>query len=272
MKPDLPPGYDNPVRHTAWPGKHSAAWLWQYRGPPSEWHVAGYASEHGEKVERDQLPRIAVLVIGDGRDAIRQQTLLSFCTEVYGYRLAEVVEVDDRRHDLGFCGAIQAGWDELRRIEQWNRACGGDGGWEYVFHLEEDWRFTGEVDVRDLATVLDMDPSVAQVALRRGPVNDYERRAGGVVECWPHEYEQCAAPRLPPGADVPYLRHQLFWTTNPSLYRMELLGTHTWPSGPGCEDAFGAGLRAEGRRFAYAGARADAPLLHHNGARTGTGY
>lgn len=262
MKPDLPAGYDRAVRHTRWPGKHSAQALWQHRGQ-------GYIDLRASGP--DALPRIAVLIIGDGRDAIRQQTLLSFCEQVYGYRLAEVVEVDDRRHDLGFCGAIQAGWDELRRIEQWNRSCGGDGGWEYVFHLEEDWRFTAPVDVRDMTRPLD-NPEIAQCALRRGPVNETERRAGGVIECWPDEYQAVGWINGDLGITAHWLEHSLFWTTNPSLYRMDLLGTHTWPSGPGCEAVFGAGLKAEGYRFAYLGQRDDPPLLHHNGHRTGTGY
>lgn len=221
--------------------------------------------------QTSDLPRIAVLIIGDGRDAIRRQTLDSFVWAASGYHLAEVVEVDDRDHALGFCGAIQAGWKKLRDVERWNRSCGGDGGWEYVWHLEEDWEFLRPFDMRHLARILD-GPGLAQAALRRGPVNEAERKAGGVVEQWPAEYADVWQDDSPDGQVIRWLEHRLFWTTNPSLYRMDLLASYDWPDGPRCEEAFGGVLIEDGYSFAFAGERTDDPWIRHNGFRTGTGY
>ncbi len=224
------------------------------------------------KMGRSHGPRIAVLLIGDGRDAERAATIASFRQRVNGYRLRGVVQVDDRAHGLGFAGAIEAGWSALRSRVQSARRQGMPTPWEYVFHLEEDWEFLRDVDLRDPAHVLALDPSVAQVALTREPVNDTEAAKGGVVASWPGEYEQCVAPSRDGSRDVPYLRHHLFFTTNPSLYRSVLPECETWPQEPRSEDAITAYLRERGQRFAYLGARDDPVYLRHPGERRGTGY
>ena len=237
----------------------TALWLWQH-GPVFLGN--GPAPE---------LPRVAVLILGDGRDAIRRQTVRSFLEHARGYHLADVVEVDDRDHTLGFCGAIQYGWRALIERERWRRSCGGDGGWEYVFHLEEDWLFNRSFDVREMVQVLD-GGTVVQCALKRGPVNEVERNAGGLVEQWPDEYETCGHVAAGDGIDASWLEHRLFWTTNPCLYRMSLLSLYEWPDGPACERAFTDVCLEDGWRFAFLGAHGDKPWITHNGARTGTGY
>jgi hypothetical protein len=211
-------------------------------------------------------PRIAVLLIGDGRNATRAATVDSFAARVHGYRLRGVVQVDDKAHLLGFAGAIEAGWAALRARVQSARRQGQPAPWDYVLHLEEDWEFLRDVDVREMAAVLDADAGLVQCALRREPVNDTERKAGGVIEAWPHEYE----PRM--AGDVPYLRHSLFFTTNPSLYRSELTEHEAWPQEPRSEDAFGRYLVGRGFAFAFLGERTEPVYLRHTGERTGTGY
>jgi len=138
-------------------------------------------------------PRVAVLLIGDGRDQARAATLASFARQVSGYRLRGVVQVDDRTHGLGFAGAIEAGWSALRSRVRSARRQGNPEPWDYVFHLEEDWEFLRGVDVRDLAAVLDADEGVVQCALTREPVNDYEAERGGVVERTARHRERVAA-------------------------------------------------------------------------------
>jgi hypothetical protein len=215
-------------------------------------------------------PRIAVLLIGDGRDGCRAATMDSFAKRVSGYRLRGVVQVDDRAHQLGFAGAIEAGWSALRDRMLSAERQGYPPPWDYVFHLEEDWAFLRPVDVRAMASVLDADPTLVQCALRREPVNDAERVAGGVVEAWPREYEERIA--LTPTGGVPYLRHSLFFTTNPSLYRRELVEAEAWPQVPRSEDEFGRYLVRRGQRFAFLGERTEPVYLRHTGERRGTGY
>jgi hypothetical protein len=200
------------------------------------------------------LPVIALLLIGDGRDTLRHETVKSFQYHAHEYDLAQLIEVDDRLHMLGFCGAIRYGWDRLREVRR---------DFDYVWHQEEDWRFLRSFSLKSMARVLSDEPSVAQVALRRGPEPGETQP---LVEAFAADFEERIT-----GLEV-WLEHRLFWTTNPCLYRAELLDEYQWPEGPLCEAAFGQTLITEGCSFAYWGARTDEPWIEHTGARTGLGY
>lgn len=242
-----------------------AALLWSLRGPQSEWRVGRYAVGAGEGTP----PKIALLLIGDGRDGIRAATIASFLQMVYGYELGAVVQVDDRHHTLGFGGAIQAGWHHLSMRLREAALAGQELPFDYVFHLEEDWCFLDTIDVRWLAGILTQG-EIAQAALLRGPVNDQERAAGGLVEAWPKEYAEGGA--ITSEGAVPFLQHRLFFTTNPSLYRtsLMLLG---WPGGPASEQHFTRALVGMGYSFAFYGTRQAGPSIEHTGhVRTGHGY
>lgn len=208
-------------------------------------------------------PRVALLVIGDGRDALKQDALESFVRHAQGAHVGPIVEVDDRYHALGFCGAIQEGWARLRERAP-------STPFDYVFHLEEDWLFLRDFALDRMCDLLDLHPSVAQVALRRGAENDAERDAGGLIGLWPDEYHD---KRLIDPGDVEHdwLEHGLFFTTNPSVYRASLI-EHSWPTAPRCEEVFGRRLIDTGRRFAFWGSRRDEPWIKHTGKRQGTGY
>lgn len=214
-------------------------------------------------------PRIALLLIGDGRTTLKHATMLSFHTNATGAPIAFIVEVDDSAHQLGFCGAIREGWAKLRELP----------GWDYVIHVEEDWLFDRPVPLGLMADLLDAQPQLAQVALMRGPVAPAELKAGSLVAMWPDEYARKTffaephpddpAPNMSRALD--YLEHRLYFTTNPSLYRRELVEQNTWPEGPGCEAAFTRRMVADGRSFACLGH--GEPWITHTGTkRTGKGY
>lgn len=213
---------------------------------------------------------VALLTIGDGRDDLLDATMSSFYEaagwSVYGSAPAVHVHVDDRYHALGFCGAIRYGWDRLREAEE---------RFSYVFHLEEDWRFDRRVDLAHMARLLDLQAHIAQVALRRGPEGDVERAGGGVIGMFPEEFADKTVGFLgggEPARTQEYLEHRLFFTTNPCLYRRDLIYAYQWPESPHCEAAFTETLKADGASFAYWGDRDDAPWITHTGQRTGTGY
>lgn len=218
-------------------------------------------------------PRIALLVIGDGRDELRRVALDSFDAHARNAELAVTIEVDDRAHRLGFCGAIREGWDRLRAAHETHP-------FDYVFHLEEDWRILRDVEIDRMADLLDVFPELAQVALRRGP--EPGEHPDGPIGAWPDEYLDKTMIDVAVDVDeitiaepvhTPWLEHGLFFTTNPSLYRESLLD-NDWPEGPGCERVFGERLRDNGQRFAFWGARHDTPLVLHTGQgqRQGRGY
>lgn len=220
-------------------------------------------------------PRVALLVIGDGRDALKQDTLRSWNEAAHDHELVTLVDVDDRFHTMGFCGAIRDGWERLRVLRAIRP-------FDYVFHLEEDWRFDRDFSIRDMADVLDSDTSLAQIALRRGPENDIEAAAGGLVEVWPDEYSDASLfvggvhppPTVEEARQIDYLRHRLYWTTNPSLYHADLVAHYDWPEGPRCEAAFTLTMQAESLAFAFLGSRSESPWITHTGRhqRRGRGY
>jgi hypothetical protein len=227
-------------------------------------------------------PHIALLVITDGRRWCLQRTLASFehhvDTSLIGTRVIvnDAAEepsyqyfVDDLCADFdirippgpvrrGFGGAIAAGWNAI-----WAAATP-----DYVFHLEDDFDFLRDVDLGEMVKVLDENPELVQLCLRRQPWNEAETAAGGVVEQRPTAYTDRTD-----GSNF-WLEHRLFFSTNPSLYRGSLL-TRGWPQADQSEGRFSISLFAEDPevRVGYWGRRSDDPWVRHIGAnRVGTGY
>jgi hypothetical protein len=223
---------------------------------------------------------IAVMAITDGRLHLLDQTLASF-TEMVSGAIVERWIYDDSGDPAirttiaethpewtlinhpsgerqGFAGAIRCAWAHLRR----------ESIADFVFHLEDDFTFNRPLDLTNLAEVLAKRPGLAQVALRRQPWNDAERRAGGIIEQHPEDYVTHLD-----ATDNVWLEHRRFFTTNPCLYRMSLLHMFDWPEGAESEGRFGIELRNHGFHFAYWGPREDPPWVHHIGAeRAGKDY
>jgi hypothetical protein len=159
----------------------------------------------------------------------------------------------------GFGGAIRSAWQYLR---DYSRA-------RFVFHLEDDFVPRRTVPLAEMVAVLEDEPELVQLALRRQPWNEHERAAGGIVEQHPDAYSDEID-----GAGHRWLEHRLFFTTNPGLYRIELL-EEEWPRGPQSEGRFSHDLLRgdDRRRFGFYGSRDSGEWVEHIGAqRVGTGY
>jgi hypothetical protein len=159
----------------------------------------------------------------------------------------------------GFAGAYRNMWTWVRDHDES----------PYVFTTEQDFRFTRDVDLAAMATVLAEQTHLTQLALRRQPWNDTERAAGGVVESRADEYTDCR--------DVDghqWLEHRLFHTTNPSLMRRDLFTTHRWPTGPHSEGRFSHEVFTDSHRCAgFWGSRDSGEWVDHIGhTRVGHGY
>lgn len=168
---------------------------------------------------------------------------------------------------LGFCGATARAWAQAVAP-----------GPDYVFWLEHDFTFNRTVDLEAIAEVLDQNPSLAQMALLRQPVNSDEIAAGGYIQQRPDYY----VPRTTPvpffdGTDAweeetPWFEHRGYWTTNPSLFARKPLEGRTWPLEPQCEGMFGSQLLAD-RPDTTFGIWGDGDeWIHHIGKRDGFGY
>lgn len=221
--------------------------------------------------------RFAVLVMTDGRDDVLHECMTwNSVTSAGGieywlhddtgddahrqalatqYRTFNVLGEGPRR---GFGGAIRYAWSQLL----------ARSAAEYVWHQEDDFLAAGSVDLTELATVLEANPYLVQVALRRQAWNDAERAAGGVIEQHPDDYKQVTDGRHT------WLEHRRFFTTNPCLYRRSLL-ERGWPEGQHSEGRFGIALFADHpqARAAFWGPRDAPPAVQHIGMqRVGTGY
>lgn len=214
--------------------------------------------------------RLVVLTHGDCEPLL--STIDSFCENVSPLPTSMYIHVDGPTVDVpvpttsirsveialaeparGFCGSCRAAWAEATR-----------GGHEFVFWLEHDFRFTQPVDLEQLASVLDANPQLAQMALMRQAVNKKEWDAGGLVGSRPGQFE-------PRGG---WLEQRAFLTTNPSLMKREFMVKNPWPDPAEmpseCEGMFGIHLREQGYSFGMWGA--GEVWVVHTGARTGWGY
>lgn len=232
---------------------------------------------------------VALLVITNGRPGLLAKTLRSAKRYLRGGQIEDAVIVDDtpglghsrpdfsrhfadfdcvvRTGGRGFAAAIAAGWVAL--LERRGDRHDADETYpSFVFHLEDDFVFECAVPLDTMQRVLLAKPSLVQLALRRQAVNADERAAGGVIEQHPEAYTT----HVLDGAV--WLEHRLFFTTNPSLYRISLC-ERGWPNVPKSEGLFTHTLLAEQpeARFGYWGPKEAAPMVTHIGEqRTGTGY
>jgi hypothetical protein len=196
---------------------------------------------------------IALLLISDGREEPLARCLASI--EAMVPAVDRLVHVDDADHRLGFAGAIAEGW---RRVLETDA--------DHVFHVEQDFEFREPVDLDGMAALLKRRPYLAQVALLRQPWNAAERAAGGIFQQHPSDYVEVE------DEWAVWVEHRRFFTTNPSLYRRDLM-RRGWPLVPHSEGMFTHALvRDPAVRFAFWGAKADPPRVHHLADRVGHGY
>lgn len=180
--------------------------------------------------------RIALVVISDRGDLYLPKCLATL--DAFGFDFAQRIVMEDPTHR----------WDQNEVVvEAWSRV-GSDI--DYVFHLEEDFLFQ-ELDIAGMVRVLEANPDLAQVVLKRQPWNHLEHAAGGIMEQWPDEYEDCDG----------FLRHRRIFSLNPCLIPRHVVAKG-WAGSEG--DMTGRCLE-EGLAFAFYGARQDPPRCIHVG-------
>lgn len=196
---------------------------------------------------------VCLLAIGDGRDDYHTRSWASLREMLPD--VAHTVVIDDREHKLGFSGAIREGWRQVLET-----------GASHVFHAELDFTYRQPIELEAMIDALRQRPRLAQVCLKRGPVNAEEIAAGGIVERFPERYrEEMAAGRR-------ITLHDVCFSTNPCVYSVEMC-RRGWPQAKHSEGVFTHQLLADGFEFAFWGGKFDAPRVHHIGdVRAGSGY
>lgn len=217
---------------------------------------------------------VALVVITDGRGEYLEQTVASF-RERCDYPFATTVLVDDSADDeydaharslvqptvtvfhdrrCGGASAVQSAWRALQRESA------RLDGLDYVFHLEDDWTFPGPVPVQGMIDVLEADPWLANIVLRRQPAP--MEPSGGYIGANPALFDQ----RASTGEHVElYLEHKQGFWLNPCVYPYRVTFTE-WPDN-GHEHHYSARLLSMGYRFAVYGTHADPPRCWHIGVQ-----
>lgn len=193
---------------------------------------------------------VCLVAIGDGRDEYHDRSWASLREMLPD--VDYTVKIDDRAHKLGFAGAIRAGWRLALQTDA-----------THIFHAELDFIYLRPVPLATMVDVLEAHPHLVQLALMRGPANDAERAAGGVLD--PNDCERGEM------AQAAWREHQRFVTTNPALWPRWVI-ERGWPQMKNSEGHFGIDLFTEDpeRRAGYWGNGVD--VEHIGTQRLGRGY
>ena len=225
----------------------------------------------------------ALCVWTDGRRHCISEAIPSLLANVHGPVAYRVIHDDSG--DPDYRAWLQAEFPSFDLIGPTRRtgfSAAYGNAWRYlaqrperfILGVEDDYTYNRPVDLPAMAELLDRQPYLAQVALRRQAVG-HEVPHGGFMEMYPDWYVE----RI--DGDMSWVETTRNFTTNPSLYRRELCGVG-WPDREHSEGHFGFQLRDQGLpwgvpgddvRFGFWAAKADAPWAHHIGeVRVGTGY
>jgi hypothetical protein len=131
----------------------------------------------------------------------------------------------------------------------------------WLMWFEDDFKLLQDIDLGDLAAIMEAHPEIAQVCMKRQPVWHGEL-AEGTVFCG-DDFTQRDG----------FVESSHYWTCNPSLMPMWVYRDNPWPTGNVSEKAFGDALYPRGYYTATYGTLADPPRIEHlGGERTGVGY
>lgn len=249
----------------------------QYQANEALWRRYCSVSTVAElaEVQGQDVDDVLVVVVTHGRTDCIKRAIPSIDEHVHGtiprrvisddsgdltYRVWLTEEYPDW-HVVGDGPNVGFG-EHMRRI--WRLT--GSASERWLFLIEDDFTFTRDVYLEELATVLRHRPHLVQMALRRQPWFWSELAAGGVVEEHPDDYTDHT------DGVAEWLEHRRFFTTNPALMSTRWIARHPWPEGDNSEAEFGRRSLIGDARSGYWGPRDTDPWVIHDGPRTGVGY
>ncbi len=192
---------------------------------------------------------VALCIVSDRGDRYLPKCLLAAAKNLR-WDFSDSILINDSEHRLGLAGAVQAAWDRSSTAD-------------YILHLEEDFVLTEPVDIEAMLTVLEAEPHLAQLVLKRQPWNPEETAAGGIIEQHPSDYND----RVTRGWH--WVEHSRVFSLNPCLVPRRVLDLG-WPNGNEAE--FTHRCIANGYRFGFWGRRTDSPRCQHIGVERGNGW
>ena len=161
-------------------------------------------------------------------------------------------KVISHKTNRGLSGSVRTLWQMARELDV-----------DYVWHQEGDFTFNEQIEVDKLLSVF--DPTIAQVTLKRQPVNHEEAHYGGFMERDRHTYIEHKK------GDVFYSTHRNFFTLNPGLYPRWVIDLG-WEPGWGEREFGGRLFLNPDVKCAYYGLVDDPPKVNHIGDYRGANW
>lgn len=222
----------------------------------------------------EDIPKVSLFVVTDGRIGCLEKTMESLRCNVSGFFVQEFIVNDcinpifreqvDQISEIygfdvpvhhekkqGFAGAYHTAFSRVSDKS------------DYCFILEDDFIFNEIIVISDLIKILKDNQHLCQIALKRQAWSIGEKKAGGIVEEWPDLYEDKNG----------FFQHRNFFTTNPSLVP-EWVIKKGWPLVSKSEKAFTDVLFSDPLIYSgYLGQKFDLPKVTHIGeTRNGKNY
>lgn len=204
-----------------------------------------------------------------GRDTL-EQTIASLDEQLEGPVGRKIICVDAEEPDFDpFPGWETIPMGESRGYAHAMRRCQHiemGSGQPWVLHVEDDVLLNQPLDLREMQWVMEDNPDLAQVSLKRQPWHEEELEAGDMLG-W----------RSPESFDVRegVVAHRSFWAATISLTRRRFLAEHPWPLEGDSERRFGNRLFRQNPQVhaGVLGGLEDLPRITHTGhERAGVGY
>lgn len=204
----------------------------------------------------DTLQRVTgwdrLVIVDDSGSADNRANLATLCDE-----LIPVGSLPMR----GYSEAMRTVW-ATARARRWSR-------WML---WEQDFRAVADIDLQDLANLLDEHPRLTQVCLQRqaggglytAPWYDYERQHTSMVEAVAHRFPSQVV--MHDG----WVEQNRVYSTNPHLADRRSLEVD-WPSGANTERRYSQRAADLGHKFAWWGDPGHV-TVNHVGEHTGRGY
>lgn len=214
--------------------------------------------------------QIVLVALTNGERDTLKPTLESARDHLQGPIGRRLLCVDAVDHRVAELAKRFPAWDVVQiRGGDYSRAVSGaldqavGSGQAWVFWLEDDFRFEGDIDLAEMQRLVERD-DLAQLSLKRQPWFEHELEAGGVIEADPDSFTQRDG----------YVEHRAYWTMNPMLTKRSTLASHRWPRGRDSERRFGLTVfRDPDARVGMLGEIDDPPRVEHIGLeRAGVGY
>jgi hypothetical protein len=228
------------------------------------------------------VAKVILGVIGNGRKDLLAQTVAA-AEDFLEYPFHQKIMINDAPseeynhylwHEYG-----DVGWRVISHEE--NKGLSGSvqslwmlaqmAGADYIFHLEEDFIINQPVAVDDMIGLLECCPYLAQVTLKRQPVNGQEAEAGGFMQLYPDHYQHGGV-WTHDQRETWWVQNDMLFSLNPCVYSIDITRIG-WPTGGG-EREFTDKIQAlrPDVMFGTLGKLNDPPLVTHIGAYRGENW